>query len=640
MAKSAIIKVVALADVARLTSGMSKAGQSVKGFQSSASGSMSKFAGVAAGAAGAVALIAVALVKATKAAVEDQKSQTVLAKSLQNTVGATAGQIAQSEQFIGTLQKQTSILDTELRPALGTLVRSTGDVTKAQGLLSLATDISAGTGKDLSTVSAALGKAYNGQLTSLNKLIPGISSAKDPMAQLEKQFGGMAEAAASQDPFARMKVMFDELSETVGAVLIPVMNTLMDTLQPLIDTLAPIITELVSKLAPILVAIIEPLGDFLTKLMEDLAPVIDIILDLVLILMDLLAPILDVVGVIVEKLAEAFVALIEPLIPMVEELMPIFVLILEILMKVLEPVLGIIVLLAKAIGKGLGKAFKGLMPILDIAMVALTALLDIVTGIVDGAMEALKWLGGVLGIDLSAKAGVGAGVNTTTLEGILAASGTPGAKKKEEKKGGGGGGKGNPALEAAKKALEGAIKTLQTKLDEARQLIADTVAKFRDSVDTAFGLVQRGSGMVFRADRYIRELKRMKAATADFNANLQKLRTMGGKAANPLLEQILSKSPEEAAAIMRSFTASPELFAEAIKTTGQLAATGGLVGVQQNAMAGNQPINEMVNEMKLLRGELKSGKNTYNIKATMSASEIVNQIKAWEKSTGKKVLAG
>ena len=146
--------------------------------------------------------------------------------------------------------------------------------------------------------------------------------------------------------------------------------------------------------------------------------------------------------------------------------------------------------------------------------------------------------------------------------------------------------------------------------------------------------------MIFRADRYIRELKRMKAATADFNSNLQKLRDMGGKAANPLLEQIMSKSPEEAAAIMRSFAASPDLFAEAINTTNSLAATGKLAGAQANAMAGNQTQAEMLTEMKLLRSDLAAGKNTYNIKATMSASEIINQIRAWEKSTGKKVLTG
>jgi hypothetical protein len=102
----------------------------------------------------------------------------------------------------------------------------------------------------------------------------------------------------------------------------------------------------------------------------------------------------------------------------------------------------------------------------------------------------------------------------------------------------------------------------------------------------------------------------------------------------------MSKSPEEAAAIMRSFAASPDLFAEAINTTNSLAATGKLAGAQANAMAGNQTQAEMLTEMKLLRSDLAAGKNTYNIKATMSASEIINQIRAWEKSTGKKVLTG
>jgi hypothetical protein len=113
---------------------------------------------------------------------------------------------------------------------------------------------------------------------------------------------------------------------------------------------------------------------------------------------------------------------------------------------------------------------------------------------------------------------------------------------------------------------------------------------------------------------------------------------MGGQAANPLLEQILSKSPEEAAAIMRSFVASPTLFADAIKTSASLAQTGANVGATINQMAGGQSQAALVNEIKLLRQDLAGGKNTYNIKSTMTATEILNAIKRWEKSTGRKVL--
>jgi hypothetical protein len=638
MAKSAIIKVVALADVARLTSGMKKGSESVKTFQQSAGASMGKFAAKAGIVVGAVSLVVAGLTKLTKVAIDDAKSQATLAKSMQNTVGATAGQIAESEKFIKTLQTKTSIVDDQLRPSYATLVRSTKDVTQAQSLLTLATDISAGTGKDLGMVTQALAKAYNGQYASLNKLIPGISKAKDPMAQLQKQFSGMAEAAANTDPLAKMKIIFDELAETLGATLIPVFSGLVNAITPMVETLTPIITALFEKIAPILSKIIGPLAGFLTKLMEDLAPLVDLVLELVSVLMDLFAPILDVVGMIIGEVANALVSLIKPFVPLIKDIVPVFVTLLKLIMISLKPMMKVIELLSGLIGEGLTAAFELLTPVLEGINYALEQMTGFLDKVISGATDAVNKLQRFLNINVT-KNGPGGltGEQQNARRADLAGLYGYGefAKVPEKPQGDGG-----DAAQKAKEALTAAIATLQDKLNSARQIIADTVKKFRDSVDTAFGLVQRGSGIIFRADRYIRELKRMQAATADFNTNLQKLRDMGGKAANPLLEQILSKSPEEAAAIMRSFTASPDLFAEAIKTTGQMAATGGLVGQQVNAMSGNQTQAEMLNEMKLLRKDLATGKNTYNVKATMSALEIVNQIKSWEKSTGRKVLVG
>lgn len=120
---------------------------------------------VAAGAA------AVALgVDAVKSAIEDEKAAATLAKTLQQTTGATKEQTAAVEDYISKTQVSTGILDDELRPSLARLLRSTGDVTKAQKLQKLALDISAASGKDLGTVSNALAKANDGQLTALKKL--------------------------------------------------------------------------------------------------------------------------------------------------------------------------------------------------------------------------------------------------------------------------------------------------------------------------------------------------------------------------------------------------------------------------------------------------------------------------------------
>jgi hypothetical protein len=200
--------------------------------------------------------------------------------------------------------------------------------------------------------------------------------------------------------------------------------------------------------------------------------------------------------------------------------------------------------------------------------------------------------------------------------------------------------KNTKGLKKAESALVAAIKTVQTRLAEVRKAILDMAVKFYQSVELGFGLLDRGASKVFRADRYVRELKRMQGALADYQTNLAKLQSLGGAAATPLLQQILGMSPEEGAAILRGFANSPDLFNEALLATQGLAVTGARVGVAASGLAGNQPVTEMVNEIKLLRGELKAGKNTYNIKATMSANEIINQIRAWEKSTGKTVLAG
>jgi hypothetical protein len=195
-----------------------------------ASAEFNKLGGTIKGALGAVGLgiglaaITNGLKDSAKAAVEDVKSQALLAQQLRNTVGATDEAIAGSESFIKSLMLQTSIADETLRPALSTLVRATGDVGKAQSLLSLSTDIAAGTGKDLGAVSIAVGKAAAGQTTALYRLIPSLKGSADFAKDARIQFGGMAAAAANNDPFQRINVIMGEMQETIGMALLPTLN--------------------------------------------------------------------------------------------------------------------------------------------------------------------------------------------------------------------------------------------------------------------------------------------------------------------------------------------------------------------------------------------------------------------------------
>ena len=181
-------------------------------------------------AAGAIAGLGVTLFKAAGAAAQAQKDDKLLADQLRRTTGATEAAIAQTMTFIDALEMESTISGGELSNNLALLTRSTQDVTKAQELLKIATDISVGSGKDLSSVSEALRKAYGGEFAALEKLgiqIPdNVKKTKDyeaVQALLNKQFGGAAADAADtfQGQLAKLQIAFGKVVEEVGLMVLP-----------------------------------------------------------------------------------------------------------------------------------------------------------------------------------------------------------------------------------------------------------------------------------------------------------------------------------------------------------------------------------------------------------------------------------
>ena len=181
---------------------------------------------------------------ATAAAVDDQKAQDLLAQQLRTSAMATDEAIASNEEFISGMSRAFAVADDDLRPAMANLVRSTGSVETAQSLMNTALDIAAATGKDLETVTLALGKAANGQTTALTKLDPSLkgvidsSSSLDDITQaLAVSFGGAATVSAeSFDGRMRgMKIALDETKESIGAALLPVLEKLLQIIKPVAD---------------------------------------------------------------------------------------------------------------------------------------------------------------------------------------------------------------------------------------------------------------------------------------------------------------------------------------------------------------------------------------------------------------------
>lgn len=256
MAGSRTLKLSILADIDDLKKNLGAGAKEVEGFGTKL-GNFGKAAAAAFAVASAAALAYAGklAVEGVQSAIEDEKAQALLAGTLKNVTAATNNQIAAVESYITKTSLASGVTDEQLRPSLDRLVRSTGSVSEAQRLQSLALDISAGTGKNLATVSDALAKAYDGNFTALNKLGGSIDASiiknKDfdgAIASLTATFDGKASAAADtfDGKLKRLKVAFDETKETVGSVIL--------------DGLTPLLNAIVTKVVPAVATFIDSVG--------------------------------------------------------------------------------------------------------------------------------------------------------------------------------------------------------------------------------------------------------------------------------------------------------------------------------------------------------------------------------------------
>jgi hypothetical protein len=190
-------------------------------------------------ATAALAAFGAGLVITAKAAAADQAAQAQLARQLQATTGATEKQIQANEDFVSTLSMSAAVADDELRPALASLVRGTGDLTSAQDALKTVLDVSAATGKGVQEVADAVSKAYGGNTKAIKQLSPELyslikdgASVDEVMQSLAKTFGGSASIAANsaQGQFKKLSIAMDETKEAIGAAVLPLVNALLPAL--------------------------------------------------------------------------------------------------------------------------------------------------------------------------------------------------------------------------------------------------------------------------------------------------------------------------------------------------------------------------------------------------------------------------
>jgi len=171
--------------------------------------------------------------KAINAFAADEKAAKSLAVQLENT--GNAFRVNEVESYIAGLQSLYGVLDDQLRPAFQTLLNATGSVTLSQQALETALNVSAGTGKDLATVVAAIAKGASGTTTSIARLGTGLDKAtiatgdmNKIMAALDAKFAGQAQArlATYAGKMDLLKVAAADATEIIGKGLIDAISAI------------------------------------------------------------------------------------------------------------------------------------------------------------------------------------------------------------------------------------------------------------------------------------------------------------------------------------------------------------------------------------------------------------------------------
>ena len=171
--------------------------------------------------------------QAVKAFAQDENAARSLGMTLKNLNLDYLGASESVNQYISRLEKQTGVLDDELRPAMDRFLRATSSLTESQKLLNLALDISAGTGKDLTAVSQGLQKAYLGNNASLGRLGVGLTKAElkstsflDIQEKLTALFAGQAQSAADGylGSLNKLTIASNNAKEIIGKDLLDAMQ--------------------------------------------------------------------------------------------------------------------------------------------------------------------------------------------------------------------------------------------------------------------------------------------------------------------------------------------------------------------------------------------------------------------------------
>ena len=351
-------------------------------------------------------------------------------------------------------------------------------------------------------------------LTEQQKVQARYGSLMEQTAKTQGDFANTSDGLANSQRI--LTATFKDVQAEVGEALLPILAELTTAMIPLVEDLTPIFKQLLEALAPVISTVAENIGPLvksLTPLVEAFTLILGVAGEIIAKVLPPLIQIFNAFTPIILALVRAFLPLIEavlpPLISLIEKLVPVFKLVADFIGTFVVP---IVELLAKILGVTLAVALKainvaieattdflkpffdamkpGIISMVTTAVQNLTKFLDPLFTALKPIVDALLAFAGIKPGDLKKDLVINtrvSGVNTSTLEGIIQASG--GAK----------------VLSASLANLPGpsttipttqpgnkdnkAAETLKKQTDELRKVIQATRNAYKEARDDFFSAV-------------------------------------------------------------------------------------------------------------------------------------------------------
>ena len=225
------------------------------------------------------------------------------------------------------------------------------------------------------------------------------------LAELESQYGGVAEATANAS--TKISLAFENIKEQAGAVLLPIFADLVEGLMPVLEIIGTELASAFEALSPVLTNIV----GLLPELIKSFVPMIPIIGQLVGLFLemivavlplfvDLFNQLLPVISELVPIIADAFMVAVEALLPvfmeLVKALMPIVVALLPILADLIVSLAPVFVRLINAVMPLIDMLLPVFIDLITFLTPLLLLVADILAVVLVGAVDlfvaAIEWL--------------------------------------------------------------------------------------------------------------------------------------------------------------------------------------------------------------------------------------------------------